>query len=217
MAIAGSISRSGTSVSGAVHVDGFNCFDRLTTIGLTGTLTGNNISLTSAPVDGQVITLNGSVTATDFTGTASDFTGTYTITGGCANGDHENVSGIKVPLITGQSAGTFTTSAGETLDAITQVTQGSASPEGTYGLAGTVTFTTSCLSSGTLKSGTFPSGSFILGRSVTLEIETDNGTIAFLGTADPVKGEIRGTYTLAGGTCDDTGTAILVAASPWDY
>lgn len=76
LTIAGSISVSGSSVSGAVHVSGSNCFDRLTTVGLTGTLTGGNMSLTSASVAGQVAT---------FTGTFSDpgtflpgqFTGTY--------------------------------------------------------------------------------------------------------------------------------------------
>ena len=36
--IAGSITQSGSSVNGAVHVDGSNCFDQLTTIGLIGSL-----------------------------------------------------------------------------------------------------------------------------------------------------------------------------------
>src|ERR1039458_9381908 len=89
LTIAGSISVSGSSVSGAVHVSGSNCFDRLTTVGLTGTLTGGNISLTSASVAGQVAT---------FTGTFSDpgtflpgqFTGTYAINGGCADGEKGN-------------------------------------------------------------------------------------------------------------------------------
>src|ERR1700687_3544282 len=53
--IAGSISQSGSSIYGAVHVDGSNCFDPLITVGLTGTLTGGNISLTSTPVRGQVM------------------------------------------------------------------------------------------------------------------------------------------------------------------
>src|SRR5713101_7213524 len=40
--ISGGIAQSGSSVSGAAHLDGSKCFDRLTTIGLTGTLTGSN-------------------------------------------------------------------------------------------------------------------------------------------------------------------------------
>src|SRR2546426_12276328 len=52
--IAGSIAQSGVSLTGAGHVDGSNCFDHLTTIGLTGTLTGSDNSLTSTPVNGQI-------------------------------------------------------------------------------------------------------------------------------------------------------------------
>jgi hypothetical protein len=41
LGIAGNINQSGSALSGAVHVDSFlkNCFDHLTTVGLTGTLT----------------------------------------------------------------------------------------------------------------------------------------------------------------------------------
>jgi hypothetical protein len=48
-----------------VHVDGSNCFDPLITVGLTGTLTDSNISLTSASVNRQVITLAGTVAKKD--------------------------------------------------------------------------------------------------------------------------------------------------------
>ena len=210
LTIAGSISLSGSSVSGAVHVDGSNCFDRLTTMGLTGTQTGSNISLTSTSVAGQVISFT-------FTSTSDNaLTGTYSING-CANGDHGNVTGIKIPLITGHLSGTFTTSGQETFDVVADVIQGSASTEGSFGVTGTVTFPTPCFSSGTITSGTFPSGSFIIGTSVALEIETNNGTVAFLGTANQATGAISGDYTVFGGTCDQTGTAVLVASSPWDY
>jgi hypothetical protein len=212
LGIAGSINQSGSAVSGTVHVSSFfeYCFDPLTTMGLTGALSGNNISLTSASVDGQVITFTGRITD-------NALTGTYTITGGCADGDQGNVAGTRVPSITGQLDGTFTSSGNETFDAVAQMTQGSASTEGSFGITGTVTFSASCLNSGTIKSGTFPSGSFIMGTSVALEIETDNGTVAFHGTANPATNEIRGDYTVLGGTCDQTGTAVLAASSPWDY
>jgi hypothetical protein len=55
MTIAGSITQSSSSVTGAVHVDGSNCFDQATRVGLTGTLTGSNLSLTSTSVNGQVL------------------------------------------------------------------------------------------------------------------------------------------------------------------
>ena len=223
--IAGSISQSGSSLSGAVHIDGSNCFDFPTTVGLTGTVTGGDISLTSTPVRGQVMTFSGAITN-------NTFTGTYSINGGCADGEQGNLAGIIVPSITygsvtSQLSGTFTTSGGETFDVVADVTQSSsASSEGSFGITGTVTFRTSCFSSGTIKSGTFPSGSYIVGASVALEIETGNGTVTFLGTADAVNlvnlasgagGQFSGTYTVSGGTCDQTGTAVLVVPGKWDY
>ena len=217
LTIAGSISVSDSSVSGAVHVSGSNCFDRLTTVGLTGTLTGGNISLTSASVAGQVAT---------FTGTFSDpgtylpgqFTGTYAINGGCADGEKGNATGVKVLYIGNTLNGTFTRLGGGTFSVAGDMAQGSASSSaGSFVIAGTVTFNTSCFSSGTMASGTFPSGSFIMGTSVAFEIATSNGTVAFLGTLNPATGEIDGDYTISGGTCDQTGTAFFVASSPWDY
>jgi len=53
-----------------------------------------------------------------------------------------------------------------------------------------------------------------MGTSVALAIETGNGTG---GTLNLVTGETSGDYTVFGGTCDQTGTAVLVASSPWDY
>jgi hypothetical protein len=71
LTIAGGITQSGSSVSGTVHVDGSSCFDRLTAMRLTGTVTGDNISLTSTPVAGQVTTFTGSITDNALTGTFS--------------------------------------------------------------------------------------------------------------------------------------------------
>lgn len=218
LTIAGSLNPAGGAVGGAVHVDGSNCFDRLTTIGLTGSLTGGELSLTSAPVAGQVMTFTGSLGDSAINGTGSAFTGTYTISGGCANGDQGSVSGIKIPFLANVMSGTFTTSAGDTFDVSGDETQSSTpSTEGSFGIQGTITFRTSCFSSGTLTPGTYPSGSFIMGTLVALEIETGNGKVNFLGTLDRDKGEISGNYTASGGTCDQTGTGVLFTLSPWDY
>jgi hypothetical protein len=56
-----------------------------------------------------------------------------------------------------------------------------------------------------------------MGTSVAFEIATSNGSVAFLGTLNTATSEIDGSYTISGGTCDQTGTAVLVASSPWDY
>jgi hypothetical protein len=210
LSIAGSINQSVSEVSGAVHVNGSNCFDQLTTIGLTGTLTGTKISLTSTSVQGQVITFTGDITD-------ATFTGTFAIEGGCAAGDQGNVTGVKIPSITSQLSGTFTASGKETLPVTAQLTQSSASSDGSFGITGTVTFGPSCFSNGTITSGAFPSGSFIMGTSVTLEIETDNGTLTFHGTAKQATGEISGDYMVSNSTCNQTGTAVLAASGQWDY
>jgi hypothetical protein len=218
LTIAGSINQSRSAVSGAVHVDGSNCFDRLITMVLTGTLTGSKISLTSSSVNGQVITFTGSISDDALNGADSAFTGTYTINGGCANGDLGSVTGIRIPFIGNTLKGTFTTSGGATFDMAGDEAQYSTpSTEGSFGISGTVTFVAPCFGSGTITPGTFPSGSFIIGTSVALEIETVNGTVTFVGTLNRDRSEIRGGYKVVGGACDDTGTAVLVVSSPWDY
>ncbi len=209
LTIAGSINQNGSSLGSALHVNGSNCFDHLSTVSLKGTLTGSKVLLTSTSVSGQVTALSGNVTD-------STFTGTYTVTGGCANGDHGDVTGLKVVSIGGLLSGTFTTSTNEPFAVSAQVTQASPSSVGSFGISGTVTFTMPCLKSGTIIAGTFPSGSFILGTSVVLEIKTDNGVVNLVGTANHATAEINGDYKITGGSCDQIGTAYL-ANDPWGY
>lgn len=211
LTIAGSISQSGSSLSGAVHVDGSSCFDQRTAIALTGTLTNGNVSLTSTAVDGQVIALAGSIT--EKSGFPDSLTGTYTINGGCADGDQGNSAGYNVNSLTGYWAGNLTTAGGQTIHWDTQLNQNGPTVEGSSGLSGPFTFDDACVKSGTITPGTFPSASFIMGTSVVLEIKTDNGTMAFLGTMEPY-GLIEGNYTVSGGACESAGTGYL---SPWEY
>jgi hypothetical protein len=211
VAIDGIINQSGTSLSGIVHVDGSNCLDWVTDVGLTGTVSGNHVSLTSTSVAGQSTTFSGSISG-------DTFAGTYKVKGGCADGDQGNVIGIRLFPITNSFAGTFTPSEGEIFDGASYVAQDKgAGSDGNLGLTGTVSFHSSCFTLGTLKSGKFPSGSFIVGTSTALEVETSNGTVTFRGRLDPASGKIAGDYTVSGGTCDQTGTALLIAANPWDY
>ncbi len=216
LTIGGSISSSGSSVSGAVHINGSNCFDPLSTASLTGTLTGSDFSLTSTSVDGQVTTLTGSVSDNTLTAThlPGQFIGTYTINGGCAGGDKGNVTGVKVSSMAGNWAGDLTSETGDTNRVVVALAQGAATSEGIFELAGTAFFEVgTCFKSAKITSGTFPSGSYIMGNSVSLEIETDNGVIVFVGKAKG-DGLIRGNYTLAGSTCEPAGTGYL---SPWEY
>jgi len=92
------------------------------------------------------------------------------------------------------------------------------SSEGSFAIRETATFGTSCFGSGEIVAGTFPSGSFMIGTSVVLAIQTDNGTFIFVGTDTDHGGigEISGEYSVTGATCDQTGTALL-SDDPWDY
>ena len=212
LTFAGSIGQAGTTISGALHVDGSNCFDPLITLSLTGTVTADSTSLTSAAIDGQVVTFIGNFD--DF-----NYNGTYRINGGCAAGQQGSLTGINVWNIGNNLSGTFTNSAQKTFNVVGKIAQStSASPAGSFGITGTSTFDTPCFSAGTIQPGTFPSGSFILGRSVALEVETSNGILTFLGTlSQSGSGQMSGNYTISGGGCDDSGTAVLQVAGEWDY
>jgi hypothetical protein len=212
LTFAGNIGQTNSAVSGALHVDGSSCFNQLTIMGLTGTVTAGSTSLTSTALNGQVVTFTGKFT--NFT-----FTGTYNINGGCDAGDQGSVTGAIVTLADADAwSGTFTSSAQKAFNASGNFAQSTtASPEGSLGITGTATFDTQCFSAETISAGSFPSGNFIIGTRVSLEIETDNGTVAFDGTVNPITEIINGTYSVVGGTCDQTGTAVLALGGQWDY
>jgi hypothetical protein len=88
----------------ALHVGVPNCFNRPTAIGLAGTVTADNTSLTFTAIDGQLVTFTDN-------STNATFTGTYSINGGCAAGDRGRVTGINIPYTASQLNGTFTSSA----------------------------------------------------------------------------------------------------------
>jgi hypothetical protein len=214
LTFAGNISQVGSVANAALHVDGSTCFDQLTTMGLTGTVTADSTSLTSTAPNGQVVTLTGQFTD-------STFTGTYSISGGCPAGDQGSVTGLSVPSIAVGWGGTFTNSAQQTFQATADFIQGNtASSDGSVGITGYVDFNTPCLSASTIIPGPFPSGSFILGSFVSFQIMTNNGTVTFIGTVGPFDPAgtrtISGKYTISGGNCTDSGTALLYT-NIWAY
>lgn len=231
LTFAGNINQSVSAVSGALHVDGSNCFDQRTPNGLTGTVTASDSTLTFTTIDGQVVTLTGSFnTPAYFYGTVvyATFTGTYQINGGCAAGDRGTVTGNYIDSIARQSdptqlSGTFTSSSAQQIFHVTAniVQNDGASAAGSFEFTGNATFDTPCLSMAAITAGTYPSGSFILGTSVSLEFDTGNGTLTFLGNLNPDRNNISGNYTVSGSTCNDSGTAVLSASSAgigyWDY
>jgi hypothetical protein len=204
--MAGSISQLDGSLTGALHVDGSNCFDTLTAIAWSGALTGDNsISLTSTSLGGQVISITGRATH-------DAFAGTYGIQGGCADGDQGHLTGFRVARLDGDwivqllgpSGGLDDYSPRERWVGQAMVAQGNANSDGSFGISGTVTNACgNCSSlSGTIRSRAFPSPSFILGTSVVLEIETPNGTVVFRGTVDESGSKIVGRHQFVGGIHD---------------
>ena len=212
LAIAGSIGQVATAATSALHVKGSNCFDQLAILDLAGTVTNDVTTLTSAALNGQVVTLTGNFTN-------NSFTGTYSVTGGCDAGDQGNITGASVSIADADAwEGTFTSSAQKTFSVTGNFAQGtSPSPEGSLGITGTAAFDTPCFGAQTISAGSFPSGSFVLGTAVSIEVDTNNGTLDFAGVVDPSTEFINGTYTVSGGTCDQTGTAQLILTGQWDY
>jgi hypothetical protein len=217
----GGITQSGAALTVALHVNGSRCFNQSTTVGFTGTvmpgstsMTSGSASLTSTALNGQIVTFTGNFTDTTFTGT-------YSMSGGCAAGDQGSVTGIYVPSIAVGWSGTFTNSAQQTFQATADFIQATtASSDGSFGITGTVAFNTPCVSASTIIPGPFPSGSFILGSLVSFEIMTNNGTVTFTGTVGPFDPTgirtMSGEYTTSGGSCTDSGTALLYT-NVWAY
>ena len=214
----GSISQTDHGATTALHVDGSKCLSRLTTLGLTGPVAGDSISLTSTAIEGQVVTFTGAFTSLGSTTfNIATFAGTYSIDGGCASGDHGTITGFSIPYIANSLSGTFTNSAQQTFNVTGDIAQ-SAGPSsvGSSELSGGVSFDTPCLNAATIKPGAFPSGSFILGTLVAFEFDTNDTTLTFLGTLSQDRSQISGNYSVSG-RCNDTGTAVLHVTSPWDY
>lgn len=200
LGLAGSITQSDSSLNGAVHVDGSNCLDPLTTVSLTGTLNGSTVSLTSGPVDGQVIALTGSITN-------GLLTGTYTISGGCANDDQGSLNGFKIPAISGRWRGRTIVN-DQTGTLTLTLTQGNVNADGSFGLSGSASNATyfGC-DEGTITSGTLTtSGSWIIGTRVFLQIQNTNGGKAnFFVTANQTGTVLQGGLGYVDGPCEGNG------------
>lgn len=208
----GSFSTNGTSVTGILHFVNSTCFkgvDHGTTfiedIPITGTLSSNgDLTASSTAVEGQTLAFSGVWS----NGTISS--GTYSISGGCADGDHGTVTGFPVPSFTGNYNGTFVSASGVQVKVAISLTQ-TASPDsgGFYGLSGSATFTGSpCFSTGTIEVGAF---SWATGGFVQLAIDTPEPTadlVMFAGQiTDPSGNTINGNYSVTGTVCSgDSGT-----------
>ena len=173
ISIGGSLIRTGSTVSGVFHIYQYyqpTCFDLGSLdVPYTGTLTKNNLNITSSPVNGQVLTLRGVISSDG----SSLHDGYFTITGGCTEslisltgsngpGASFDPTGVRLSPITGA----WTSVNSSSLSLTEQLAQ-SPTPDahGDFALTGTVTVQGSpCFTQGTIQPASFVSGG--LGQQV---------------------------------------------------
>jgi hypothetical protein len=196
--IGGNLTQSGTNVVGTMYVISFpNCYSPSQTVAFTGTVKGKTVTLTSASVGGQVI----SVIAT---GTAGSLTGTYSIAGGTTcNGDSGTLTATPVPSISATWSGPIVSQGGQSTLALAFTQATTASTDGTFAITGTGTYTNStCFSTATISSA------FVAGPYLVVQGTTDDGgnffytNVLLNNSASPTS--MKGTYEVsdAGQPCD---------------
>lgn len=197
--IGGNLTQSGTNLVGTMYVVNSLCYSSSQTVAFTGTVKGKNVTLTSASVGGEVIT----VTAT---GTAGSLTGTYSIAGGTTcNGETGTIAGTPVPSISATWSGPITGSGGSNVTlAIAFAQAATASADGTFALTGNVTFTnSSCSLTGTVNSS-FIAGPYLVVNGTTNEVDGSTGNFTYTqvllnNAASPTS--MQGTYSVTFGLC----------------
>lgn len=190
--VGGNLTQTGSSVAGTMYVVSSGCFSSSTPVPFNGTVKEKKVTLTSASVEGQVIT----VTVSGTTGSA--LTGTYSVAGGCADGDKGNVNASAVPSISATWSGPLGGSGGSNVTLAFAFTQAAtASADGTFALTGNVTFTnSSCSLNGTVNSS-FIAGPYLVVTGSTNEVDGTTGSFTYTqvlldNAASPTK--MTGTY-----------------------
>jgi hypothetical protein len=203
--IGGNVVQTGASVAGGLRVFNSACFTPGISVPITGTISGQTATVTSAAVASQ--TINASLS-----GSATALTGTYTVTGtGCAGGDKGNIAGVLVPSISGTWKGTFVsnTVANPSVGVTAPITEGVADPSGAFVLTGSAAY----VGSPCFATGTTATGSIIVGRNIDVFFKNDDGsTVEFVGALNnpAAPTQVNGTYTVTGGLCGgDSGTGQL--------
>ncbi len=203
--IGGNVTQSGSAITGTVRVINSTCIPTTTPVPVSGSVSGQSATVTSANITNQVITAT-------LSGSATTLNGNYNVTGtGCAGGDHGTLAGVLVPSISGTWSGTFiSNAAGNPQVGVTApITEGSADATGIFALTGTVAFSGSpCFSTGTLANGSASAGRL----SDVIIKNNDGSTTEFIGslTTPATPKQMVGTYTVTGGVCNgDTGNGTL--------
>lgn len=203
--IGGNVVQTGSNVTGGLRVINSACFTPSTSVPITGAISGQTATVTSAAIASQTINAT-------LSGSATSLTGTYNVTGtGCAGGDKGNIAGVLVPSISGTWKGTFisNTVANPSVGVTATITEGAPDPSGLFVLTGSAAYTGSpCFATGTTAGG-----SGMAGRTTDVLLKNDDtSTVEFIGALNnpAAPTQITGTYTVTNGLCGgDSGTGTL--------
>ena len=170
--IGGNLTQSGTNLAGTMHIANSLCYSPSEIVAFTGTVKGSNVTLTSASVGGEVL----SVTAS---GTAGSLTGTYSIAGGTnCIGQTGAIVANPVPSISGTWSGPIVDGNNDPNAKLTiALTQAAtASADGTFAVTGNLTYTGStCSVSGTLSADTDTNSPYTVTVSATSSAASSTG------------------------------------------
>jgi len=211
--IGGSLIDANGQLTGVFHINS-SCFGSYATdVPYTGTLDSkNNLSITSSPVDGQILTLQGVLSSDGSILSRASFA----VKGGCSGsivgttsnngpGAEEMTTAERIPSLTN----TWTRGVIDSGPAISEQPAQASAPDmhGDYALTGTVTAQGSpCFSQGTLQPGSFVSGDagqeHILmddGSTINATLQVDYG---IYGATDHLKPQLYLVGTITGGKCN---------------
>ncbi|MHB1023572.1 MAG: hypothetical protein ACYC46_10820 [Acidobacteriaceae bacterium] len=193
-------------VVGILHFFGTSCIASATDVAATGTLSSTGaVKLTTSSTSNQVIT----ITATASKDGGSITGGTYTVSGGCADSDAGNVSGVRIATLTGTFAGNVQIQSGPGLILNTQLTQSpTADTDGFFDLTGTIKVQgSSCFTSG--KTEGSPGGILFGTRLVTIYTLDDGSTLTLDATTNTGGTSLASYAYITNGKCNGTGSGTL--------
>lgn len=196
-----SLSQTGTTVNGIMHLVFPPCFNSIQDINVNGTVSGVTVNLTSSMVNGQMLSLT---TA----GSDKLLTGSYSSSGSCGSPDQGTVTVTFVPPATGTWHGTLTSNSGAVTQVTVSLTQTGPNADGSFPVSGSVTFSGTCLAPGTVSG--LANGP-VLSLSVIPGDPTTSGAIAIGGSmTDPTTATaFSGAYASNESGCTDSGKASL--------
>lgn len=208
--IGGSLTQTGNTISGVVHIPASKCFNGNQDVAVTGSVTGQKITLSYAATPDQ--TINVDATA----GSATTISGTYSVAGtGCAAGDHGTINGTLVPPVTGTWLGAYTSSVtpGTAINVTATLTQSpTADAHGFFSVTGTVTATgTPCFTSGTISASLISGGSVQFNAAGTEQPTPSVISISGIMNDPATATFVPGIYDVTGPNCSsaDNGTGSI--------